>query len=292
MKKYLLADDSTPLLDEDGKKVLNPDWVAANTSYTVAADEVDQTGTLGGSTYTPDAEAQAWHNEQVAGLKKAQSKALSSMAKQRKRAEDAEERVTELEAENETLRNSGGTTDEDVQARIDSEVKSRIRTMEGERDAARAETAGLKVELTKYRYEGRIERAAVGVIHPEQQFAAMAVLKTLIKEDDKGNVTCYDQAGEIIVDNAGDPVTVEEFVKTDFRKAFPALCQKDQSISTNGTGDKIPKAKGNNPFAKETMNRTVQAQLTKNDPVKATKLMKEAGYDQAKINRMLGNVAA
>lgn len=122
--------------------------------------------------------------------------------------------------------------------------------------------------------------------------SAMAVLKTLIKEDDKGNVTCYDQAGEIIVDNAGDPVTVEDFIKEDFRKAFPALCQKDQSITTNGTTDTIPKAKGDNPFAKETMNRTAQFQLCKNDSVKATKLMKQAGYDQAKINRMLGGTVA
>ncbi|MEP1143504.1 MAG: hypothetical protein ABJH52_07275 [Henriciella sp.] len=286
MNKYLLDDNGTPIVDDDGKKILNPDWIAANKSYTLAADEVDQTGALGGSTYEPDAAAQAWHDEQVSGLKKAQSKALSSMAKQRTRAEAAEAEVARLTAENETLRKSGGTSDEDVQARIDSEVKSRVRTIEGERDEARTENATLKSELSKFRYEGRIESAMIGVVDPTQKFVAMNTLKALIKEDDKGKVTCYDQQGEIVVDNAGEPVSVEDFIKEDFRRSFGSLCVKDTSVTTNGTTDTIPKSNGNNPFAKETMNRTVQHQMLKNDKAKAVKMMKQAGWDQSKINRM------
>lgn len=288
MNKYLLHDNGTPIVDDDGKKILNPEWVVVNKAYTVAADEVDQTGTLGSSTYQPDAAAQAWHDQQVAGLKKAQSKALSSMAKQRTRAETAEAEVKRLTAKNETLRNSGGTTVEDVQARIDAEVKSRVRTIEGERDAARTENATLKTELSKYRYEGRIESAMIGVVDPDQKFVAMNTLKALIREDTNGKVTCYDQHGEIVVDNAGDPVSVEDFIKDDFRRNFASLCVKDTSVTTNGTADTIPKTKGNNPFAKETLNRTVQSQLLKNDKPKAIQLMKQAGFDQATINRLAG----
>ncbi len=283
MEKYLLDDDGTPLLDESGNKILNPEWLAANPDYTPAADEAGDN--YGG--FVPDAETMAWHNDQVAGLKKAQSKALTTNAKNRQRAEAAEARVAELEAENERLRASGGNDDEAVKARIDAEVKSRVKVMEGERDAARSEVATLKGELSKYRYEGRIERAALGVVHPEQSFAAMATLKSLIKEDESGDITCYDTDGTIAMSNQGDPLDIEEFVTDVFRKRFPTLCQTDAGAPANGNNGAPTTPKGKNPFAKESINRTIQAQIIKNDPARAKTLMKQAGYDERKMNRML-----
>lgn len=122
MEKYLLDDDGNPLVDDTGKKIINPEWLAVNPGYTPAADE---SGHSGG--FAPDAATQAWHDEQVAGLKRAQSKALQSNARNRKRAETAEARVAELEAELEVARSNSGGDEASIQARIDSEVKNRIR---------------------------------------------------------------------------------------------------------------------------------------------------------------------
>jgi hypothetical protein len=288
MDKYILDDNGEPILDENGKKILNPAWLAANPNYVAAADEVNQGGGPAAG-FEMTAEIQAWHDEQVSGLKKAQSKALQSNAKNRTRANDAEARVAELEAENQRLRESGGGGEDEaaIQARIDTEVKNRVKVMEGERDAARAELATAKADLSEYRYEGRIKQAALGVIHPEQSFAAMATLKTLITEGADGDITCHDTDGTIAMNNQGDPLSVEEFVKDVFPKRFGYLCQTDTGAPANGNNGAIKPPKSNNPFAPETRNRTVQATLIKNDPAKARQFMQQAGYEPSKINRML-----
>lgn len=283
MEKYLLDDNGSPILDENGKNVLNPEWLAANPDYTLA---VDESGISSGG-YTPDAATQAWHDAKVAGLKRAQSKALQSNAKNRKRADVAEARVKELESELETARANGGGDEASIQARIDTEVKNRIRVMETERDEARSQVSTLKSELSQYRYEGRIERGALGVVHPDHKYAAMATLKSLIKEDANGEITCYDTDGNIAMNNQGDPLEIEDFIHNVFRKSFPSLCQTDTGAPAHGNNGAITAPKSNNPFAKDSLNRTHQSQLIKNDPAKAREFMKQAGYEPKKIQRML-----
>lgn len=266
---WLLDENGEPILDENGNKIPDPDYVAPGE-------------------YTPDAAAQAWHDEQVSGLKKNQAKALQSNAKNRKRAEAAEARVSELEAELEVARANSGGDDASIQARINGEVRNRIRIMENERDEARSQVSTLKSELSQYRYEARIERGALGVVHPDHKFAAMATLKSLIKEDkDTGEITCFDTDGNIAMTNQGDPLEIEDFISEVFRKSFPALCQTDTGAPANGNNGAITAPKTKNPFAEDTMNRTHQFQLIKNDPAKARELMKQAGYEPEKIKRLL-----
>lgn len=286
MEKYLTDEDGAILIDGGGKKVLNPEWLAANPNYTPAANEVDASG--GGGGYTPDAEALAWHEAQVAGLKANQQKALASNAKYRKRAEAAQKEVERLEGEVESLRAlAGGEGEIDPKEKV--ELLTKIGNLEKVRDTLTGQLDTAKDELHKYKYEGTIESAMSGLVKPGYQLAAKATLERLIKENEDGELECFNlDESPAINDMTGVPLTVKEFVSTVFAKSFPDMCVADSSLPTGPGGQKPGGGpKSDNPFAKDTMNRTVQSTMIKNDPAKAKQLMKAAGYDQAKINRMM-----
>lgn len=264
--------------------------------------------------YAPDAEAQAWHDGQVAGLKKAQSKALTNMGKQKKRADAAEARVAELEAENEALRATIGDDGHDLEERMEKlrlfeagQLKDKgineddilergrkgaerkyapqIEAKDAQLAALQSKVDELESSNKTYRYDGRLKTASIGVIAPGYEVPGMATLKALVTENEDGDLECRDKSGEIVWDNNGHLMPLEDFLRDVFRVQFPNLCAKDTAITTNGAPG-APKSKTPNPFVKETRNALAQAQLIKNDPDKARKLMRAAGFDDAKIARL------
>lgn len=320
MNKYLLDDDGNITLDENGNKVLNPDWVAANTSYTPAADEVDETGTLTPSApgdFEPDDQALAWHNSQVEGLKQNQQKALGQLSKLRTRADTAE---TERDAAKTALAEFSAVVGDmdpgDLKQRLEKlkqfeagelenkginedEILERGRKgaenrLQPQIDARDTEISNLKeklsakdAELHKFKYDGRIQQASIGILKKGYETVGIAALKTMIKENDEGELECYDVNGDLAIDNLGVPLKPEEFISTVFTKAYPDLCVKDKAPDVSGAPGGGNGNRTKNPFASDTINRTVQATIIKNDPEKARKLMRAAGYDTAKINRLL-----
>ena len=283
MEKYLLDDNGEPLLDDKGKKILNPEWLAANPNYSAAADE---SGGNGG--YTPDAAAQRWHDQQVNGLKAAQQKALGSMSTQRPRAETAEKEVERLETENASLRERLGSGDGAMDPKEKMELETKVSNLERTVENLNGVLSTTKDELHKYKYEGAIDAAMIGVIKPGSEFVAKAALHKLIKENDDGELECFNPDGTPAVNlMTGIPLGVKEFISTEFAKSFPDLCARDESLPI-GPGGKKSGPKADNPFAKDTINRTVQGTILKNDPARAKQLMKAAGYDASKISRMMG----
>lgn len=286
MNKYILDDNGEPMLDADGKKMLNPEWVAANPNYTASADE---SGGNGG--YTPDEAAQKWHNQQVAGLKANNGKLLGQATKSRKRAETAEKEVERLEAENASLRERLGSGDGALDPKEKMELETKVSNLERTVENLNGVLTTTKDELHKYKYEGAIDAAMIGVIKPGSEFVAKAALHKLIKENEDGELECFNPDGTPAVNLfTSTPLSVKEFISTEFAKSFPDLCVADSSLPT-GPGGKKSGPKADNPFAKDTMNRTVQGTIIKNDPSRAKQLMKAAGYDQTKINRLMGNLA-
>ena len=288
MDKYLKDENGVILLDESGKKVLNPSWLAANSGYTPTADEIDQSSTSNESGYQPDAEALAWHEQQVAGLKSAQAKALSAMSKQRTRAETAEKDVVRLEGENESLRERLGSGEGALDPKEKMDLESKVSNLERVRDTLQGELTSTNAELHKYKYEGAIDAAMTGLVKPGYQIAAKATLERLIKENEDGELQCFNPDGsEAINLMTGTPLTVQEFVSDVFAKTFPDMCVADSSLTTGLASKPGGTPKADNPFHKDTLNRTVQSTMIKNNPTQAKHLMKAAGYDAAKINRML-----
>lgn len=289
MNKYLLGNDGQPRLNAAGHKILNPDWLAANPDYAPAADEVKE-----GSTFTPDAAAQQWHDEQIEGLKRNQQRALTQLNKAKERATTAEAERDQLAAENAELKatlDSAGSSNEELKATLEKKHEIHAKNMQTELDKANQTITTLKAELSEHRYDGRIKSASVGVIRKGYEGPALSALKGMIKETESGDVICHDANGQELLDNQGDYLTVEDFVSGYFRKLYPDLCQKD--VGADDSGDPTNRgASGEvNVFKEgEHFNRTHQFQMIKNDPNKARSLMKRAGYSESKMNRMMANV--
>ncbi len=270
MEKYLKNADGSFQLDENGNKILNPDYVEPS-----------------GFEMTP--EIQAHIDAQIAGLKRSLATAQNSVATFKTSGEAAEARATAAETALTELREKISSGDIEIEAKEKLVFETRIDQLEGERDRLQTENTGLKDELHAYKYTGRIERASTGIIKKQYAVPAQATLKQLIKEDDDGTLRCYKPDGTPALDlNTGDPMSVEDFMTEVFVKEYPELCVADAALP-NGEGPKPGTSpSGNNPFAKESMNRTVQSQLIKNDKPKARALMAAAGYDEAKIERLAG----
>lgn len=282
MEKYLKDSDGEILLDDNGKKILDPAWLATNPSYTPAADE------SGGGGYVPDAAAQAWHDQQVAGLKAAQSKALATVTKQRTKAETALKEVERLEAENAELRERLGSGEGAIDPKENMELETKVSNLERVRDTLQDDLATTKDELHKYKYEGAIDAAMTGIVKPGYQLAAKATLERLIKENKDGELECFNPDGSQAIHlNSGVPLTVKEFVNDVFAKDFADMCVADTSLPTRPGSKPGGSPKADNPFHKDTLNRTVQSTIIKNNPSQARQLMKAAGYEASKINRML-----
>lgn len=300
MDEWLLDENGEPILDDDGNKIPNPD-------YTPPGE------------YQPDEAAKKWHEDAVAGLKANQRKALGNLDKHRKRADEAEAELGTLKTQWAEFSAIIGDMDaDDLKARLEKlkqyeagelenkgidedeilergrkgaemRYKPQLDAKDKEIATLKEENAGLKDELHKFKYDGRIQQASIGVLKKGYESIGLAALKTMIREGDDGELVCFDSNGELAIDSHGLPLKPEEFVSTYFTKEYPDLCVKDTAPEVSGGPGGSGAKKTSNPFSKEGMNRTVQTQLIANDPDKARKLMRAAGYDAAKIRRLLGS---
>lgn len=113
------------------------------------------------------------------------------------------------------------------------------------------------------------------------QTIALPLLKEQWKYDPKyDRPVGKDLQGRMITNDNGDPLSIDEYIDGDrFKEDFPNLFAKAEkptfgAISTNSKLRDIDI----NPWKKETLNRTLQARIRKEDPAEAARLMKAAGY--------------
>lgn len=273
----------------------------------------------GASSYAPDAQAIAWYNQQVSGLKKAQARALASKKKESERANKAESALLTAQEDLQAMKDALGDSANDpsglaerlrklrefetgalkasdideneilergrkgAERKAELDYGPKIKLKDRQLAELTAERDALKSELHTYKYTGRLKGALTGVVKQGYDRVALAAMRDLTRVNDDGDLECFDTDGELAIDTNGTPMSPEEFAADVFRKRYPDLCIKDTTLPTNGTPTPMrPKEK--NPWLKESRNRTMQAQIIKNDPERARKLIKAAGEETAKYN--------
>ena len=293
MEEYLLDTEGNPQLDDDGKKILNPEWVAANKSYTLAPDEVDETGTLGGGGgggFQPTPEAQAWHDEQVAGLVANKAKAVGQLKKIRTRNEELETENKDLKSELEDLKQQmlDGSGNFDA---VEFEAKKKaVESLEQKIETLEAENAGLRKELDEVDMTAEISRAVGSHVKPDFQEYMSDKIRKFAKQNDQGRIYLMDENNQMEVTENGDPMTVEQFVTIRMRQKHGEMFIKDTSKPTGGAQPPgtPPTGKGNIFDKKNGWNATHQAMMLKNDPEKAKSLMRQAGFSEQRIAQRVG----
>lgn len=196
-----------------------------------------------------------------------------------------QEMVDELESLRETADDPGNADPDDKK-----KLPSRIKTLEGKlaRAAAEAETEIKKRDDRITKLSGQIKKllidegltkalAAAG-IDAKYIRAAKALLR------DQVSLTGDEDEYEAVVETAeGDSIALSKYVAdwaaSDEGKAFVTPASGGGADPGHGRNEQ----QGVNPFKKETFNLTEQGRLIKEDPAKARRFAKQAGWSEQKI---------
>ena len=158
-------------------------------------------------------------------------------------------------------------------------------------ESERREKAAVQ-KLREHQFQGGLKSALAGVVKPAYVSMVISELESkghVAFEDD--NIVCYDIPG---VEKAYDIVTesyqsAEDFLPKFVREKYPQLVEKSTALQSNNPSSGVNRKA--NPFAKDTFDGALQAAIL-SDPMRkteATRLMREAGLNQAQIDRRFRN---
>ena len=265
--EFLLDDEGNPILDENGDPIPNENYKPPS-----------------GSTYEPDAEAKAWHDEQVAALTANRDKALRQLSTLRTKNEELETKNAELTTEMEGLRTAMQEGDFDA-AELQAQ-KDKVKAQTAKIEELEADKASLLKQVEEQGLVSEVNRAVSSNILPEFQEFLTEKVRKAAKQGKEGRIYVYDELGEMLINDNAEPMTVAQYVSTTIREKHPSMFVKEVSKPTGGAQPPGTTPPANNPFHKDSINRTVQSTIIKNDPEKAKQMMRAAGYDAEKIARL------
>lgn len=189
---------------------------------------------------------------------------------------DLEDVVSKLDRFDELEALAGGKDTKDVDAIVETRIKSRLAPLERERDTLKAKASELEVKVNEFETQGKTRTVHDTV---RQAAAKLNILPSAIEDAlmlaDRNLVVGED--GTVVVKEGARGFTQSVDVDTWLTEVREARAHWWPASEGGGAGGGNTGTGGANPWSKAGWNMTQQGALYKENPTKAQNLAKSAG---------------
>lgn len=188
------------------------------------------------------------------------------------------ERYQALLAKSDEIEGSKAKTDEQIKALVEQRTAAMLKTHAAEKAKLEERLTKVNAELSREKIDRTLIEAGTKLgLRKEASADLVSRGRGTFTLDDAGNLVAKGPDGEVVYGNAGQPLTVDEYVAKLTKEAGHLFDESAGSGAPGGRGGKGAGAEDGNPWHKDTWNLTKQGQILLQDREKAKRLAAQAG---------------